>query len=197
MAKLCGICGPPGNQEELEYQPPPSDPRWPPPGLATPTCMRFTIISCSTRGCISPVRFMVPSSKMSAWTVGKPVLCSCSECTDSMLGMLRRHTPGQRQGQQTRGETAENRPRSPSSHLLQKPDLLMSVPQCSAWLRSWGLLRLARISPSFKRECSMAVQEAGGEKARWKLLGRRDRAWPIVVLPTVLPGPWKRTARIL
>lgn len=103
MAKLCetGICGPPGSRGAtlLKYQLPPSFPKWLyPPCLAIPTCMRFTIISCSTRGCISPVRFMVPSSKMSAWTVGKPVLCSCSECTDSMVGMLRRDTPGQRQG---------------------------------------------------------------------------------------------------
>lgn len=36
---------------------------------------------------------------------------------------------------------------------------------------------MARISPSFRRECSMAVQEAVGEKARQKLLGRRGRAW--------------------
>ena len=51
--------------------------------------------------------------------------------------------------------------------------LLMSVPHCSAWLRSWGLLRLARISPSFKRQCSMAVQEAGREKEMRKRMGTR------------------------
>lgn len=63
--------------------------------------------------------------------------------------------------------------------------LLMSVPHCSAWLRSWGLLRLARISPSFKRECSMAVQEAGGEKETQNMTGSsRGRDW------SQTPGLW-------
>lgn len=53
--------------------------------------------------------------------------------------------------------------------------LLMRVPHCSAWLRSWGLLRLARISPSFKRECSIAVQEAGGEKEMQEHDGKQRR----------------------
>lgn len=43
------------------------------------TCILFTIISCSTSGWVSPVRFMVPSSSTTACTVGKPVLFSCSE----------------------------------------------------------------------------------------------------------------------
>lgn len=51
----------------------------------------------------------------------------------------------------------------------------MSVPHCSAWLRSWGLLRLAKISPSFKRECSIAVQEAGGEKEMQEHDGKQRR----------------------
>lgn len=52
------------------------------------TCILFTIISCSTSGWVSPVRFMVPSSSTTACTVGKPVLFSCSEWTESMVGML-------------------------------------------------------------------------------------------------------------
>lgn len=52
------------------------------------TCILFTIISCSTSGWVSPVRFMVPSSSTTACTVGKPVLVSCSEWTESMVGML-------------------------------------------------------------------------------------------------------------
>lgn len=65
--------------------------------------------------------------------------------------------------------------------------LLMSVPHCSAWLRSCALLRLARISPSFKRECSMAVQEASREKEMQEHDGkqRRGRDWPQT------PGLWR------
>lgn len=59
----------------------------------------------------------------------------------------------------------------------------MSVPHCSAWLRSWGLLRLARISPSFKRQCSMAVQEAGREKETQKHDGKQQRE-------TLAPNSW-------
>lgn len=75
-------------------------------------------------------------------------------------------------------ETEGQHTSDPPSRLGQKPNLLMSVPQCSAWLRSWGLLRLARISPSFRRQCSMAVQEAGREKARQKHAGKETRAQP-------------------
>lgn len=75
----------------------------------------------------------------------------------------------------------------PTSHLLQKPNLLMSAPHCSAWFRSWGLLRLARISPSFKRECSMAVQEADGEKQGKTMLERGSRDGPHL-LSVVLPA---------
>lgn len=70
--------------------------------------------------------------------------------------------------------------------------LLMSVPHCSAWLRSWALLRLARISPSFKRECSMAVQEASREKEMQEHDGKQERerlapkSWSLAP-----PGPTK------
>lgn len=51
--------------------------------------MCFIIISCFIRGCVSFVRFMVFSSRIIVWIVGKLVLCSCSECIDSIVGMLR------------------------------------------------------------------------------------------------------------
>lgn len=54
------------------------------------TCILLIIISCSTNGCVSPVRFMVPSSMMMAWTDGKDVWSGGSHCTDSIMGMLGR-----------------------------------------------------------------------------------------------------------
>lgn len=81
MGSHCSLGLGPAQGEEL----------WPgptAPGCPSCTCILFTIISCSTRGWVSPVRFMVPSSSTTACTVGKPVLFSCSECTESMVGML-------------------------------------------------------------------------------------------------------------
>lgn len=70
----------------------------------------------------------------------------------------------------------------------------MSVPHCSAWLRSWGLLRLARISPSFKRQCSMAVQEAGREKKMQRIMGSRgERETGPKLLDLAPPGPTETT----
>lgn len=132
--------------------------------------MRFTIISCSTRGCVSPVRFMVPSSRTTAWTVGKLVLCNGSERTDSMVGMLKVRGIWELWG------PAHNLDLSPLHPGLAPGYLLMRVPHCSAWLRSWGLLRLARVSPSFRSECSMAVQEADREKDTRKHDGNRGGA---------------------
>lgn len=54
------------------------------------TCILLIIISCSTSGCVSPVRFMVPSSMMKAWTDGKEAWSVGSQCTDSIRGMLRK-----------------------------------------------------------------------------------------------------------
>lgn len=45
-------------------------------------------MSCSTRGCVSPVRFMVPSSMMKAWTEGKEVCRGGSHGTHSIWGIL-------------------------------------------------------------------------------------------------------------
>lgn len=143
--------------------------------------MRFTIISCSTSGCVSPVRFMVPSSSTTAWTVGKLVLCSGGERTDSMVGML--------QARGTRGCCGGAA--APRASLLAPAPaptqyLLMSVPQRSAWLRSWGLLRPARVSPSFRSECSMAVQEAGERRTPGTMMGGRGDA-------EASPGPREAT----
>lgn len=54
------------------------------------TCILLIIINCSTNGCVSPVRFMVPSSMMMAWTDGKDAWSRGSHCTDSIWGILRK-----------------------------------------------------------------------------------------------------------
>lgn len=48
------------------------------------------IINCSTNGCVSPVKFIVPSSMMMAWTDGKDAWSGGSHCTDSIWGILKR-----------------------------------------------------------------------------------------------------------
>lgn len=52
------------------------------------TCILLIIISCSTIGCVSPVKFMVPSSMMKVWIDGKEACSSGSHSTDSICGML-------------------------------------------------------------------------------------------------------------
>lgn len=52
------------------------------------TCILLIIISCSTRGCVSPVKFMVPSSMMKAWTDGKEGWAGGSHWTESIWGIL-------------------------------------------------------------------------------------------------------------
>lgn len=53
------------------------------------TCILLIIINCSTNGCVSPVKFMVPSSMMMAWTDGKAAWSGGSHCTDSIWGILK------------------------------------------------------------------------------------------------------------
>lgn len=53
------------------------------------TCILLIIISCSTSGWVSPVRFMVPSSMMKAWTEGNNEWCGGSDCSDRIVGILR------------------------------------------------------------------------------------------------------------
>lgn len=111
----------------------------------------------------------------------------CGEA--SLVQLLRVHGQhgGDAEGTECRGQGGEGRgvgarghvcPPTPKAFPPSLPQghpkhgyLLMSVPHCSAWLRSWWLLRLARISPSFKRQCSMAVQEAGREKEMRRRMG--------------------------
>lgn len=52
------------------------------------TCILLIIMSCSTSGCVSPVRFMVPSSIMKAWTDGKEVCTGRSHWRDNIWGIL-------------------------------------------------------------------------------------------------------------
>lgn len=63
------------------------------------TCILLIIMSCSTRGCVSPVRFMVPSNIMKAWTDGNNAWTGWSQGTDSIMGILRKKGRGKRQGQ--------------------------------------------------------------------------------------------------
>lgn len=53
------------------------------------TCILLIIMSCSTSGCVSPVRFMVPSNMMKAWTDGNNAFTGWSHCTDSIIGILK------------------------------------------------------------------------------------------------------------
>lgn len=58
------------------------------------TCILLIIMSCSTSGGVSPVRFMVPSNMMKAWTDGKEAWTGWSVCTDSIMGILRKKGRG-------------------------------------------------------------------------------------------------------
>lgn len=55
------------------------------------TCILLIIMSCSTNGCVSPVRFMVPSSMMKAWTEGNEVWTGGSLWRHNIWGMLWKH----------------------------------------------------------------------------------------------------------
>lgn len=61
------------------------------------TCILLIIMSCSTSGCVSPVRFMVPSNMTKAWTDGKEAWTGWSHCTDSIMGILRKQRGGKQE----------------------------------------------------------------------------------------------------
>lgn len=165
-----------------------ASPRWGQRTHPAPHLHALTIISCSTSGCVSPVKFMVPSESRTTVDRGKasPQLLRVHH---SMVGMLR--------GQSRRGGMAEAWGQGPACPLPPpQPSvppfpgsppcwagLLMSVPHCSAWLRSWGLLRLARI-PSKLQETMLGRPPCGGwqrDRTRgggWEPEERRDTASP-------------------
>lgn len=124
------------------------------------TCILLIIMSCSTSGCVSPVRFMVPSNMTKAWTDGKEAWTGRSQCTDSITGILGK----QRRGKQQEQRFSSNQKPSYNVDKLNNCGfktcnsgnihLFTSDKHSSSLVPSAGLGILPRPSVTFMTDCS-------------------------------------------
>lgn len=123
------------------------------------TCILLIIINCSTSGCVSPVKFIVPSSMMKAWIDGKEAWRGGSHCSDSIRGILG-NNEGTGMSTVTRNYvTVKLKLRTFCSVSIRQPHLFTSVKLSSNLACSAELFTLPRPSVRLSTACSTLLQE--------------------------------------